>query len=150
MGLTLDCEFPVGALVWLVKSHSEAIKAVVRHCERAHDGLWRVGVRVVRQERRRTDREPVSGKAELKWLGSLGVQISLPVDVVDISESGAGVSAGSAAPVGQSVQMVGGEFDCFAVIRHCSESSNGRFHIGLLFARPPHNRAKDVVSGWRD
>jgi hypothetical protein len=150
VGLVLAPELPIGTLVWLIRSHSETVKAVVRHCERTEDNLWRVGVRLVREERRRTDRDAVSGEAELKWLGLDGHTLSLPVTVLDLSESGAGLSAAARPPVGQSVQLIGNQFDCVGVVRHCCDTGSGRFHLGLLFARPPHNRIREVTAGWID
>ena len=150
LGLKMDTRAEVGAMLWMRDVSDQLVKAVVRYSRNHETGGWQTGVRVVNRDLRAAGREPVRGAAELKWSDVNGRSRSIVVSVVDLSDSGVGVVSAAEIAKGQSVHLIGEQFECFCVVRHCRETEEGRYRIGLLFARQPHDRTNSVTADWLD
>jgi hypothetical protein len=150
LGLRLKTRIPTATMVWMRDVAGELVKAVVRFCRNHEMGDWQTGVRLVYREMRGTGREPVRGAAELKWPNVTGKTMSVLVRVVDLSDGGVGVIAPLDLVEGQSVQLIGEQFECFCAVRHSRPLDEGGYRIGLLFAREPHDRIHGVTAEWLD
>ena len=150
LGLMMTTRVPVGTMVWMRDVAGDLVKAVVRFSRNHEKGDWQTGVRLVSREMRGTGREPVHGGAELKWPDHFGRTASVVVRVVDLSDGGVGVVAPHEVGKGQSVQLIGEQFECFCVVRYCQKLAEGGFRLGLLFAREPHDRVHGVTADWLD
>ncbi len=150
LGLKMQTRTPVGTMVWMRDVAGELVKAVVRFSRNHEMGDWQTGVRLVYRDLRGTGRVPVRGAAELKWPNLMGQTRSALVRVVDLSDSGVGVVAPMELDQGQSVQLIGEQFECFCAVRHCRAEQEGGYRIGMLFAREPHDRIHGVEADWLD
>lgn len=150
LGLKTLTRFPDGLMLWMRDVDGELVKAVVRFSRNHELGDWQTGVRVVPRDQRAYARDPVHGMAELKWSGAGGRTISKPVKVVDLSDGGVGIVAHFDLSAGQSVQLIGDQFECFCSVRNCRDLGDGSFRLGLLFAREPYDRVHGLAADWVD
>ncbi len=150
LGLKMETRTPVGTMLWIRDVEGELVKAVVRFSRNHEMGDWQTGVRQVHREMRGAGREPVRGAAELKWPDHLGNTTSVLAHVIDLSDGGVGAVSPVEVALGQSVQLIGEQFECFCVVRHCNKQHEGGYRLGLLFAREPHDRVHGRTADWLD
>lgn len=150
LGLKMETRVPVGTMLWIRDVEGELVKAAVRFSRNHEKGDWHTGVRLVHREMRGAGREPVRGAAELKWPDHLGNTTSTLVHVIDLSDGGVGAASPVEVAQGQSVQLIGEQFECFCVVRYCQAMHEGGYRLGLLFAREPHDRVHGRTADWLD
>ena len=148
-GVITEYKLPVGEMVWVQCEPENLHKAVVRYSKYVGELEWRTGLRILEKERRRAGRDRVVGAGFLSWINSAGARHNIPVTVTDISETGAGVSADSAIPVGVLATLHGESLVCSCLVRHCRRDKD-RQRIGLMFTNRHKDRVRESDREWID
>ena len=87
---------------------------------------------------RKEQRDIVSGGGELTWDAGTTSKRT-PVEVSNISDSGAQLVARIPLKVGISAYLTGKQFRCMGTVRYCKDDPRG-FLIGLKFSQEPHRK----------
>ena len=129
LGIRLPDEIPVGQTVTISASEDKKYRGVLRHC-RPQDGGYFAGVVLVFRERRRNDREPVTGEGTLSWAGPTGTQNEEQVGVRNLSDEGIQLAVARAVPVPSMVRLSGVTEECFGSTCYC-ERDGDQYLVGL-------------------
>ena len=148
-GVMTGYKLPMGDMVWLQTNPDDLHKAVVRYSKHVGGLEWRTGLRILEKERRRAGRDQVVGAGFLSWVDSAGRRHSIPVTVSDISETGAGVVAETAVPVGILATLHGEGLVCSCLVRRCVVDED-RHRIGLMFTGRHKDRVRESDREWND
>ncbi|HUG81117.1 MAG TPA: PilZ domain-containing protein [Bryobacterales bacterium] len=117
----------------------EDLKANVRHLEESGDG-WHVGLRLIRNERRRFPRVPADGGAILRWLGSDQRSREAVVEVKNIAADGMQLRIPEPITVGTTVKVKGTTMQCVGVVWYCNQE--GRSYLaGIQMSRDPYQNS---------
>jgi hypothetical protein len=122
-------EFPIDQTVWIETGDHEEMMFAVKHCEQRGRRYW-AGAQRVTHERRRDDRSPVLGGANLHWEHADGGRCQTLALVRNASDSGMQLESSVPLPVGTEVELSGARLRCAGSVRYCRESGH-KFLIGL-------------------
>jgi len=136
-GLGVFCDRPIepGRVVWIADEEDVQQKAVVRY-SRPRFGRWKIGLYVVKDEKRRVDRYPVSGPGRITWGFLAADTFDADVRVVNVSPVGAAVLSPISIPPDARARLFGDQLDCIGTVRHSTPQGDG-FLIGLHFSAQP-------------
>jgi hypothetical protein len=107
--------------------------------------------KALREDTRSASRFRFQAGPVLHWLEN-GKQITVKTKAVDISDSGAQVTAKESIQVGKTIYMHIPELGMTgrAVVRHCTEQRMNRFALGIEFLGPPtRSSAKKIKLSHR-
>lgn len=150
LGVYADEPIQAGKTVWVVEADLPVERlASVRYC-RPRYGRWKVGLAYVAEERRKVERCPVEGDAELSWGYVAAEAFRCEVQVLNVSPLGAMVKADRPVPLDCRARLRGAQMECMGYIRHCSEAPGDEegYLVGLLFAASPTDNTKSVREMW--
>ena len=99
-------------------------RAAVRSCVENRNG-YRVGLRLVRRERRRSERVPMTGMVTAEFAG-----INVRALIRNVSSSGLQIETTMQVPVATVVRVVGTSTECVAISCY-SKRHEGRYLTGL-------------------
>ena len=117
----------------------EDLKANVRHLEESGNG-WHIGLRLIRNERRRFPRVPAEGGAILRWLGPDQHSREAVVEVKNIAADGMQLRTPEPIPVGTTVKVKGTTMQCVGVVWYCNQE--GRSYLaGIQMSRDPYQNS---------
>ena len=133
LGIQLPDEIPVGQTVTISATEHTKYRGVLRHC-RPRDGGYFAGVVLVFGERRRNDREPLTGGGTLSWADPTGVHSEEQVRVRNLSDEGIQLEVPSAVPVPVMVRLSGVSEQCFGSTCYC-EPAGDKYLVGLHLVR---------------
>jgi len=134
--IRLSEPLPTGWPVLITPADELPVKAVVRHCRGLGDGA-RVGVRLIRNERRRFDRRPCDWEARLHWpLDETGKTLEQPARILDSGEGGIRVRVEQAVPEAVVARVAHQGWHRFGSVVAC-RPVRGSFELGLQFIGPP-------------
>jgi hypothetical protein len=130
-------EFTVGDEIRIsLPKDGEDIKANVRHHEDANSG-WHIGLRLIRNERRRFPRLPVEGGAIMRWIGSDQRSQEALVEVKNIASDGMQIKIPESVTVGTTVKVSGKTMQCVGVIWYCNAEGDS-YLAGIQLSRDPY------------
>jgi len=132
LGVFLDTPLAQGRTVWITDDKAAQQKAVVQY-SRPRFGRWKIGLYLVREERRRVDRFPVTGLAQLTWGFLSADTYSVDVRVLDVSPVGASLDSAHSVPAEVKARLAGEQLDCMGTVRHCTPRGE-RYRIGIHFS----------------
>ena len=95
VGVRSPHPLPPGAPVLITIGEDAPLKAMVRHCISDEDD-WRIGLKVIRHEKRRFDRTPIEGEALVVWQSPAHGRRESPGQTLDVGEGGLGLRARAA------------------------------------------------------
>ncbi len=132
----------------IVEDEGGAYQTQVIGRRRLRDG-WELELAYIGAGRRREDRTPVSGSAEVDVSndGRYRESVQLSVDVADVSPGG--MRMRSTVPISAGAGLrISGKFDLyFGVVRYCYESEDG-YDIGVQFIHCDPNRERRATAGF--
>jgi len=144
LGVFNDAPLEPGCTVWVTDENDDQQKAVVQY-SRPRFGRWKIGLYIVRGERRRVDRYPVTGEARLTWGFLSADTYSTDVRAVNVSPVGASLDSPTPVPADVRARLFGEQLDCMGVVRHCTQRGE-RYLIGLHFSAQPLDSRRDPHS----
>ena len=133
LGISLVELLRVGQTVWISTVNNTKCKGVVRYC-REETGGYFAGVRRVRRERRRAERQPAGGKGKLHWEVPGGGQKEAEALVRDANGYGVQIHLPDPVPVPSVVRLEGRQSDCFGSTCYCTPYQDG-YLVGLHVIR---------------
>ncbi len=133
LGIQLPDEIPVGQTVTISATEDKKYRGVLRHC-RPQNGGYFAGVVLVFRERRRHDREPLTGEGTLSWAGPTGTHNEEQVGVRNLSDEGIQLEVPRAVPVPSMVRLSGVTEECFGSTCYC-ERDGDKYMVGLHLVR---------------
>ena len=134
LGIRLPDEIPVGQTVTILAPENKKYRGVLRHCRPQDDGYF-AGVVLVFRERRRNDREPLTGEGTLSWAGPTGTHNEEQVRVRNLSDEGMQLEVARAVPVLSMVRLSGATEECFGSTCYC-ERDGDKYLVGLYLVGP--------------
>jgi hypothetical protein len=144
VGVRSPHPLPPGAPVLLTIGEDAPLKAMVRHCISDEDD-WRIGLKVIRHEKRRFDRTPIEGEALVVWQSPAHGRRESPVQILDVGEGGLGLAGESRIPVQSVVSIIHDGWQRFGSVTH-GHTEGERYVFGVQFAGPP--RPHDSFDRW--
>ncbi len=142
VGIVSEQLLPVGLGVIVTTHEGEEVKAMVRHCRK--DGTaYRLGLALIRYEKRRFDRQLVHKHATLQWTGAGFGKDSSPVEILDETPEGVQVKVARAVPVPTFVRLLYDDWAQFGFTCYCRQYDE-KYLVGIHFSRDPYH--KDAVA----
>jgi hypothetical protein len=135
LGVRTAVSVQPGWPVLVTLPHGEPIKAVVRH-RHAEGAGCRLGLRLIRRERRRFDRRPLERNVELIWQGTDGRRESVVGRVRDVSEGGLQFVCEADIPALTTVLVAVEGLQRFGTIADVHSDGDRRAY-GVQFSGPP-------------
>ncbi len=130
-------EFTVGDEIRVsLPKDGEDIKANVRHQEDSDSG-WNIGLRLIRNDRRRFPRLPAQGGAIMRWIGSNQRSREALVEVKNIAADGMQVKVPEPVAAGTTVKVSGKTMQCVGVIWYCKAEGDS-YLAGIQMSRDPY------------
>ena len=159
LGIRLPDEIPVGQTVTIsAPQEDKKYRGVLRHC-RPQDAGYFAGVVLVFRERRRYDREPLTGEGTLSWAGPTGTHNEEQVRVRNLSDEGMQLEVARAVPVRSMVRLSGVTEECFGSTCYCEPDADkylvGLYLVGQTGTGPSRNVEAEMygihqkLSGYR-
>lgn len=128
----------------LVTPEEEApIKAVVRNCSTGEGG-WYLGVELIPNDKRRSDREPMHYAARVTCTRA-GRRDDLAVIIRDASEGGVQLESPEPLKVDQMIEVTHLGMCREGVVSHCKQRDDG-YRIGVQFIGPPRKEQSNQVN----
>ena len=133
VGVRLPNEIAVGQTVTIAAQEDKEYRGVLRHCHR-RDGEYSAGVLLAFRERRRNDRDPLSGGGTLSWADADGAHQEEQVRVLNLSNEGVQLEVPSPVPLSSIVRLSGTSEECFGCTCYC-EPDGDTYLVGLHLIR---------------
>ena len=111
-------------------------RAVVTFCRPDEDGYVLI-LSPPSRRRRRSEREPATGTAELNWRGDDRLEHTASVEIRNLSADGMQVAAPEPVPVSSLVRVAGQEVGCLGTVCYCW-SAGELFLLGIQFVQAPY------------
>ena len=150
LGIRLPDEIPVGQTVTISATEHTKYRGVLRHCQ-PQDGGYFAGVVLVFRERRRNDREPLTGEGTLSWAGPTGTHNEEQVRVRNLSDEGIQLEVPRAVPVRSMVRLSGATEECFGSTCYCERDGDkylvGLYLVGQTGTGPSRSVAAEMYRG---
>ena len=140
-GVGVECAQPLasGLPVLVTRRGELGVKAVVCDC-RAHQSAWRIGLRLIHEERRRADRQPFpNAKVELRWEDADGASHEGDVEIVNASETGVQLRMPKPVAIDSTVRVADENWQRFGAVVY-SRLRSGSYLTGVHFSGPPRLR----------
>ncbi len=150
LGIRLPDEIPIGQTVTILAPENKKYRGVLRHCRPQDDGYF-AGVVLVFRERRRNDREPLTGEGTLSWAGPTGTHNEEQVRVRNLSDEGMQLEVARAVPVPSMVRLSGVTEECFGSTCYCERDGDkylvGLYLVGQTGTGPSRNVEAEMYGG---
>ena len=133
LGIRLPDEIPAGQTVTISATEHTKYRGVLRHCRPQDDGYF-AGVVLVFRERRRNDREPLTGEGTLSWAGPTGVHNEEQVRVRNVNDEGIQLEVPREVPVPSMVRLTGAQEEYFGSTCYCVPDGD-KYLVGLYLVQ---------------
>jgi len=120
LGVLTETPLPVGETIYVLEPDQAAVQAHVCSCEPAGDS-YRVGLAVIRRERRRVPRLTAGGPAHVRWTGRGGAALEAEATVRNASDGGLQLRLDRAIEDGAVLRLTGAQMECMATVRYAIE-----------------------------
>jgi PilZ domain len=134
---------PRGKTILITPEQESPVKGVVRHCASGEGGFY-LGVELIRNDRRRSDREPMYCSAQITCTRA-GRRADLAVIIRDASEGGLQLESPEPVKVEQLIEISHLGSYREGVVTHCNEVDDG-YRIGVQFVGPAWREGDRRVS----
>ena len=127
--LQLPVVLPKGQTAWIRRSASDSVVCSILECRQQGES-FQVRFSPVQSERRRSDREAISGRGTLQWKAQDGTHEQVTVAVRDTSDDGLGLETPKPVPVHERVRFLGEDPECVGQVCFCTRRGT-RYHVGV-------------------
>jgi len=117
LGVLMETPLQVGTTIYVLEPDQQAVQAHVCNCEEVGDS-YRVGLAVIRRERRRVQRSAAGGHAHVRWTGGDGKTLECEAEVRNASDGGLQLGLDQAAEDGSVLRLTGEQVECMGTVRY--------------------------------
>jgi len=126
LGVLTESPLEVGGTIYVLDADQPAVQAHVCSCEKVGDS-YRVGLAVIRRERRRMSRTAAGGHAHVRWTGKDGKTLEAEAHVRNASDGGLQLTLQQAAEEGSVLRLTGDQIECMGTVRY--SIPHGKEHL---------------------
>lgn len=117
MGVLTETPLRVGDTVYVLEPDQAAVQAHVCNCEPVGES-YRIGLAMIRRERRRTPRLTAGGAAHVRWTGRGGAAVEAEATVRNAGDGGLQLRIDRAVEEGSVLRLTGAQIECMATVRY--------------------------------